>query len=1131
MKTNGLLSLALLTFGCAALATAQDVAPLAKHLLKLSGRGDNPRGVCVTPEGGALAFHLARASEFVVVAEEPTATAMQATCARADAAGLLGRRLYVAESPSIRIVTADRYANLIVYASLTDELLSELDPVYLVGKLAPHGGRLVAGLAAGQTGGLTQAQLETWAKASSVSAARVVKDDFGLWAIIERPPLPGGVEWTHNNFDASNNPYTPDAAFAWPPMTQWMGKPYQKAGAVGIIGGGMLFAVTEEKTAVTDGRKVQTQSGRMGYPNVDSGVLFARDLYNGEILWTRTMSQGGKYSPDGFTSAYVYHAGELFVIDGPTARVLVLDALSGTEKRCFELSSLGPQVKWIAMSEGTLLALAGKLDDRAPVGSIYRYSAPFNAGGSGFEPDTLGFGRTIGAVDPATGKVRWRHDENTDAIHEYHICARDGRVFFLVEGKRIAGLDLKSGEAIWSNATSARLPEKRKGTYWLSGQVVSGGLIAGTDALVAVTAYGRGLYDYITFAVDPRDGHELWRKNGRAVGVEARENPAEAAFSRFFMREGLIIGTRFGATDARTGAPAAENPWPGVRKNGLCGYFTGSANVLCGQVGIAYDFANKRQIREYIRRKSHCAFGPRVGEGVYFSMPHECSCGYNLTRGWGADVSAGAFDVLAVPNAAGRRRYRADATPLSVRDADGDWAAYRGSTARANASSAAVLAGRADPERRWTWEPASPLPVTARDSMTSKTDYEAAQPIATGSLIVSAGPDGAMRAFDCADGNVKWTAFTGGRITISPTAWSGRIYVGSSDGYAYCFDAESGREIWRFRAAPDERRVLLFGHLSSTWPVTTGVLIHDGTAYFAAGLYGYNGGWLYAVDATTGALRWGTACGALDASDRTGFSIGGALTVARGHVWMRNHGFRLVDGVLDEPLEKEDIRYLRCTGMYGNDFLMTGGGNLTAEQHEQPRAKESNSIGQQGMTFYPLNATGVAATHTGKRLQPAAIRLFAQAWLLPSWDAQLTLLAPNQGKMSGPIEKRRATTLVACSTPLFEQFLKGNPATISGFKEVRGRPRNLPQLAGEQWRLERYRWYAFAPAPDAVVGVYATADVEESPAYHVGWFARDTGLELATVELPSEPRVDGMCVAADGTVAVQLLDGGLVAAR
>ena len=72
-----------------------------------------------------------------------------------------------------------------------------------------------------------------------------------------------------------------------------------------------------------------------------------------------------------------------------------------------------------------------------------------------------------------------------------------------------------------------------------------------------------------------------------------------------------------------------------------------------------------------------------------------------------------------------------------------------------------------------------------------------------------------------------------------------------------------------FRAAPLERKIPVYGSLSSTWPVGGGVLVEDGVAYAAAGMANYDGTHVYALDAATGKIRWqnntsgGTAGGLL----------------------------------------------------------------------------------------------------------------------------------------------------------------------------------------------------------------------------------------------------------------------------
>jgi hypothetical protein len=83
-----------------------------------------------------------------------------------------------------------------------------------------------------------------------------------------------------------------------------------------------------------------------------------------------------------------------------------------------------------------------------------------------------------------------------------------------------------------------------------------------------------------------------------------------------------------------------------------------------------------------------------------------------------------------------------------------------------------------------------------------------------------------------------------------------RVFVGSGDGYAYAFEAATGKLLWRFRAAPTERKIPVYGSLQSTWPVATGVLVSSNVAYFAAGMNNYDGTHVYALDTESGAIKW-----------------------------------------------------------------------------------------------------------------------------------------------------------------------------------------------------------------------------------------------------------------------------------
>ena len=79
----------------------------------------------------------------------------------------------------------------------------------------------------------------------------------------------------------------------------------------------------------------------------------------------------------------------------------------------------------------------------------------------------------------------------------------------------------------------------------------------------------------------------------------------------------------------------------------------------------------------------------------------------------------------------------------------------------------------------------------------------------------------------------------------------------------------------------------MYGKLSSTWPVHSGVIVEDGVAYAAAGIIDYDGTYVYALDATTGSIKWqNNTSGHLDADLRKGVSAHGDLTIASGRLWM-----------------------------------------------------------------------------------------------------------------------------------------------------------------------------------------------------------------------------------------------------
>ncbi|MBC8374086.1 MAG: PQQ-binding-like beta-propeller repeat protein, partial [Planctomycetes bacterium] len=166
------------------------------------------------------------------------------------------------------------------------------------------------------------------------------------------------------------------------------------------------------------------------------------------------------------------------------------------------------------------------------------------------------------------------------------------------------------------------------------------------------------------------------------------------------------------------------------------------------------------------------------------------------------------------------------------------WPTYRHDAARSGATSAKISA-KLNP----AWE----IKLTGRLT----------PPIAAGgSLFVADVNRHLICAIDAGLGKKQWTFAAGGRVDSPPTFDRGRLLFGSADGYVTCLRAGDGELVWRFRAAPIDRRLVAFDQFESAWPVHGSLLVQKGVASFAAGrsMYIDGGLRLCRLDAETGKL-------------------------------------------------------------------------------------------------------------------------------------------------------------------------------------------------------------------------------------------------------------------------------------
>ena len=187
---------------------------------------------------------------------------------------------------------------------------------------------------------------------------------------------------------------------------------------------------------------------------------------------------------------------------------------------------------------------------------------------------------------------------------------------------------------------------------------------------------------------------------------------------------------------------------------------------------------------------------------------------------------------------------------------------------------------------QWTRELPAVSPTFRSKRLQFDQGYE---PVVMGQQLFVALPhNDSVVAYDTRTGIEHWKFYADGPVRLAPVAWQGKLYFGSDDGYVYCLNAADGALRWRFRTVPSSRKVLGSGRLISVWPVRGGPVLVDGVLYFAAGVWPFEGVFIYAIDAETGDIIW--------MNDRTSFLYGRQPHNAEAMGGLTPQGYLLVDG-------------------------------------------------------------------------------------------------------------------------------------------------------------------------------------------------------------------------------------------
>lgn len=196
-------------------------------------------------------------------------------------------------------------------------------------------------------------------------------------------------------------------------------------------------------------------------------------------------------------------------------------------------------------------------------------------------------------------------------------------------------------------------------------------------------------------------------------------------------------------------------------------------------------------------------------------------------------------------------------TLLLSTDLYSDWAMYKSDHERSGVTRTRVTFPL---KKIWIYEPrTSPGPAWPQPGKEChRLDFDYAfQPIAMdGKVFFGSSSDDTVRALSEANGELLWRFIAGGPIRFAPAGYNRKIFVACDDGWLYCLDAGNGKQIWKFRGAPKEDKILGNSRMISRWPLRSGVLIRKGVVYVTAGMWPSQGVCVYALDADTGRVIW-----------------------------------------------------------------------------------------------------------------------------------------------------------------------------------------------------------------------------------------------------------------------------------
>ncbi len=661
----------------------------------------------------------------------------------------------------------------------------------------------VGAVVAEQAAGLTGAQLEK-------AGFRSVETRDGR--LTARKPWPGDMDaWSHPRHAADGNAVSTDTIVGPPERVKWV-----------------AAATSEVEGMVTAG-------GRNFY-----GGLLARDSFNGLRLWHNDLRKGELNAADfdfprlsGSLARPIASPELLFAV--VKGKLVGLDATTG--EVAVEYAGIEKPLQ-LLHQENLLLASDEK---------------------------------SARAFEAATGKELWKFE----AAGIANLVAGHGMALLTHgnpkrgEKNEAVAFDLKTGKVRWRRTDHSWLDAVKR-------VVLQKDQIAFEVSSFSDHDAGNGIH-----IVSTKDGSLMWEKNFAPGMNHRRQARAMYLDSGLWILHGGKTNTADKAEMERLPIEvSALDPLTGktsvTYEAGLAHCFPPVATPYFMFAGVLdmTDLQSGKVVANRIT-KANCSSenGWVPANGLVYTTPKHCTC-WPMLRGYvsmapkssGDNAAMKPLEEIEFPlekGPAGKDLATLNQTPQTAKD----WPLYRGDRWRSGSTTAPGpdlldkvwfnrIAGKAEVAMLGD-APLGPILHDWRENAIVK--GAVSPPVIANSLVyVARGHAHEVVALNANNGEVRWRFTADGRVDTPPTIHRGLCLFGSASGHVYALRADTGRLVWRLRAAPTTERIVAYGQVESPWPVPGSILVIDDIAYFAAGRQPFaDGGILiFAIDPMTGERHW-----------------------------------------------------------------------------------------------------------------------------------------------------------------------------------------------------------------------------------------------------------------------------------